>query len=93
MARTKCAKHNGFLVLTHETSLPEWFDFVSTGYGVTSDEHTTFINASMCDMYYTPINPPVIFDIEIPDGFTKADLDLTVKVVPGSTQHTLHNMV
>lgn len=40
------------------------FGHVHEGYGVTRNEHTTFINASMCDAAYNPINPPIVFDWE-----------------------------
>ena len=41
------------------------------GYGVRSDGKTVFINASVCDLAYTPSNKPVVFDIQIPEGFDK----------------------
>ena len=42
-----------------------------SGYGVRSDGKTVFINASVCDLAYTPSNKPVVFDIQIPEGFDK----------------------
>ena len=35
----------------------------SAGYGLSSDGLTTFINCSTCNLSYSPVNPPVIFDI------------------------------
>ena len=46
-----------------------------SGYGVTSDGYTTYINASTCTLRYKPVNPPVVFDVPIPQGHTKAELD------------------
>ena len=36
------------------------------GYGVTTDGHTTFYNASTCTLQYRPINNPIVFDLPIP---------------------------
>ena len=44
------------------------------GYGIWTNDVTTFINASICDMYYLPNNKPVVFDIEIPAGHSKDEL-------------------
>ena len=41
------------------------FGHVHEGYGITKDEHTTFINASMCDGAYKPVNPPIVFDYSV----------------------------
>ena len=41
------------------------------GYGITSDGATTFINAATCDERYMAVNPPIVFDIPVPPGFTK----------------------
>ena len=41
------------------------------GYGVTTDGKIIFINASTCNINYVPINPPVVFDVPIPPGFSK----------------------
>ncbi len=42
------------------------FGHIHEGYGVFNNEHTTFVNASTCDISYGPVNPPVIFDIDQP---------------------------
>lgn len=42
------------------------------GYGITSDGKIIFINASTCDINYLPTNPPIVFDISMPDGVTKS---------------------
>ena len=34
-----------------------------TGYGVTTDGFTTYINASTCTVQYQPTNAPIIFDL------------------------------
>ena len=41
------------------------------GYGITTDGVTTYINASNCDERYIAVNPPIVFDIPVPPGFTK----------------------
>ena len=38
------------------------FGHIHEGYGITKNAHTTFINASMCDGAYNPMNPPIVFD-------------------------------
>ncbi|KAK7104372.1 hypothetical protein V1264_019102 [Littorina saxatilis] len=50
------------------------FGHIHEGYGVTSDGHTTYINASTCTLRYKPNNPPVVFDFPVPEGHTKAEL-------------------
>ncbi|XP_055704128.1 UPF0046 protein C25E10.12 [Phlebotomus papatasi] len=47
------------------------FGHIHEGYGVTSDGKIIFINASTCDINYLPNNPPVVFDITLPPGFTR----------------------
>jgi len=37
------------------------FGHIHEGYGVSSNDHTTMVNASNCDFSYEPVNPPVIF--------------------------------
>lgn len=39
------------------------FGHIHEGYGITHNEHTTFINASTCDVGYKPVNPPLVFDL------------------------------
>ena len=61
-----------FLGLAFEQSLLQINLSISlSGYGVRSDGKTVFINASVCDLAYTPSNKPVVFDIQIPGGFDK----------------------
>ncbi|MBA3534089.1 MAG: metallophosphatase domain-containing protein [Ardenticatenales bacterium] len=38
------------------------FGHIHEAYGVTRNEHTTFINASSCTFKYTATNPPIVFD-------------------------------
>lgn len=49
-------------------------------YGITSDGHTTYINASTCTLRYKAINPPVVFDFPLPAGRSKQEvLDIVIK--------------
>jgi hypothetical protein len=36
-----------------------------------TDSATTYINASICNVKYRPINSPIIFDLTLPHGFKK----------------------
>lgn len=55
------------------------FGHIHEGYGVTSDGFTTYINASTCTLRYIPSNPPIVFDLPIPEGHSKQEVvDLTV---------------
>ena len=45
---------------------------VFQGYGVRSDGRVVFVNASTCDINYLPCNPPIVFDVPLPPGQTKA---------------------
>ncbi|XP_045585340.1 metallophosphoesterase MPPED2 [Procambarus clarkii] len=47
------------------------FGHIHEGYGVTTDGKIIFINASTCNINYVPVNPPIVFDIPIPPGFSK----------------------
>lgn len=47
------------------------FGHIHEGYGVTSDGKIIFINASTCDVTYSPKNPPIVFDIDLPKGVVK----------------------
>jgi hypothetical protein len=49
--------------------------FSISAYGITTDGFTTYINASNCTLRYRAENPPVIFDMTLPSGFTKEDLN------------------
>jgi len=40
-------------------------------YGILTDGTTTYINASTCSLKYQPINPPIIFDLELPENLSK----------------------
>jgi predicted phosphohydrolase len=39
------------------------FGHIHEGYGVTRDEHTTYVNASTCTLSYAPTNAPVVIDL------------------------------
>ena len=41
------------------------FGHIHEGVGVTSNEHTTFLNVSSCDQYFNLVNEPVVFVFEI----------------------------
>ncbi|XP_043223410.1 metallophosphoesterase domain-containing protein 1-like isoform X2 [Amphibalanus amphitrite] len=47
------------------------FGHIHEGYGVTTDGKIVYVNASTCDISYVPCNPPIVFDVTIPDGFSK----------------------
>ncbi len=40
------------------------FGHIHEGWGVTHNDHTTFINASSCTLRLQPINPPLVFDYQ-----------------------------
>lgn len=48
--------------------------FNNLGYGAFTDGTTNFINASTCTLRYKPVNPPIVFDYPLPDGYTKQNL-------------------
>ncbi|XP_050404566.2 metallophosphoesterase MPPED2 [Patella vulgata] len=50
------------------------FGHIHEDYGVTTDGFTTYINASTCNLRYKAVNPPVVFDMPIPDGHSKSEL-------------------
>lgn len=39
------------------------FGHIHEGYGVTADEHTTYLNASICDVRYRPVHAPLVHDL------------------------------
>lgn len=47
------------------------FGHIHEGYGVSTDGKVIYVNASTCDISYTPSNKPIVFDIALPDGHTK----------------------
>jgi hypothetical protein len=44
---------------------------INKDYGMWTDGKTTFINGSTCTLRMIPSNPPIIFDIDLPEGKTK----------------------
>ena len=38
------------------------FGHIHEGYGVTQNQHTTFINASSCTLQYQPVQRPIVYD-------------------------------
>ena len=55
--------------------------FNMTGYGVYTDDVTTFINASSAAAGYKITNHPIVFDVDIPEGCSK-DMAPTFPVLP-----------
>ena len=49
------------------------FGHVHEGYGVSCDGYTTFINASSCTEKYALSNPPIVFDLPLPDNAPVSD--------------------
>ena len=45
--------------------------YLPTAYGITTDDVTTYINASTCTLRYKATQPPIVFDYPIPEGHTK----------------------
>jgi hypothetical protein len=52
------------LLATVEANRPKLhiFGHIHEAYGVTCNEHTTFINASSCTLNYKPTQRPIVFD-------------------------------
>lgn len=52
----------------------KWFQLLIliAGYGISSDGKIIYINASTCDINYLPGNPPIVFDIKLPEGVKKS---------------------
>jgi Icc-related predicted phosphoesterase len=44
------------------------FGHIHEAFGTSSNEHTTFINASSCNFGYEPVNPPVLYLYETSTG-------------------------
>ena len=44
------------------------FGHIHEGYGIYTNENTTFVNASICTSDYRPINKPIIIDLTEYDG-------------------------
>lgn len=56
---------------TSNTSYVNIYIFLILDYGITTDGKIIYINASSCNLQYLPVNHPIIFDIALPEGFTK----------------------
>ena len=39
------------------------FGHIHSGYGLTIEDSTTFVNASICDEAYNPVNPSIVIDL------------------------------
>ncbi|KAF6202153.1 hypothetical protein GE061_004551 [Apolygus lucorum] len=46
------------------------FGHIHEGYGITTDGSIIYINASTCNINYKPVNPPIVFDVTLPEGRT-----------------------
>ncbi|XP_014261829.1 metallophosphoesterase domain-containing protein 1 isoform X2 [Cimex lectularius] len=44
------------------------FGHIHEGYGITTDGSVIYVNASTCNIQYNPVNPPIVFDVAIPEG-------------------------
>ena len=40
------------------------FGHIHEGAGLSKDAGTVYVNASCCDLFYTVVNPPIVFDLE-----------------------------
>lgn len=57
------------------------FGHIHSGYGLSTNQTTAFVNASTCTSEYEPTNPPIVFDLARKDGmltptFVRDDLGL-----------------
>ncbi|KAK6183028.1 hypothetical protein SNE40_010582 [Patella caerulea] len=50
------------------------YGHIHEGYGIRTDGQTIFINAANCTKSYRPINRPIVFDYNLPEGHSKAEL-------------------
>ena len=41
------------------------FGHIHENAGIAKNQYTTFINASICDYYYAPVNPPVVVEFTV----------------------------
>ncbi len=48
------------------------FGHIHEAYGITRNDHTTFINASTCDFGYQAVNAPCTFTVPVPAGEANA---------------------
>ena len=44
------------------------FGHIHEGAGISSNDRTVFINASICDLAYQPVNPPIPYQLEVSAG-------------------------
>lgn len=64
-------KHGGrsgcvqLLKVVQERVRPKYhvFGHIHEGYGITTDGTTVYVNASTCNYFYRPLNPPIVFDL------------------------------
>lgn len=47
------------------------FGHIHEGYGMTTDGRTTYVNAAICNVRYEPVNRPLVFDMPLPQGYSK----------------------
>ncbi|XP_045171224.2 metallophosphoesterase MPPED2-like isoform X2 [Mercenaria mercenaria] len=55
------------------------YGHIHEGYGIRTDGTTTFINASTCTHSYDPTNPAIVFDVPLPEGYSKTQNDKDIK--------------
>uniref|UniRef100_A0AC34PU88 Calcineurin-like phosphoesterase domain-containing protein n=2 Tax=Panagrolaimus sp. JU765 TaxID=591449 RepID=A0AC34PU88_9BILA len=65
------------------------FGHIHDRHGATTNGHTTFINASICDHKLNVNNPPIIFDIPLPYGQSKTDSSSEVSSEASSEQMSM----
>ena len=63
-----------FSLLSSIYQIIYYYNFLD--YGIWTDGVTTYANASTCDLRYIPKNPPILFDIELPNGVTKESFEI-----------------
>jgi len=53
---------------------------IHEGYGVTTDGHTLYVNASTCDLQYRPIHAPIVFDLPADPPRADSNIASTLQV-------------
>ncbi|ROT85583.1 Metallophosphoesterase domain-containing protein 1 [Penaeus vannamei] len=73
-ARKKRAGCEDLLEAVQRRVKPKYhvFGHIHEGYGVSKDAHTVYMNASVCNSRYQAVNIPLVFDLPLPDGVSKA---------------------
>jgi Icc-related predicted phosphoesterase len=48
------------------------YGHIHEGAGIRSNEHTVFVNPSICDLHYRPVQPPAIIEFDPTEGVLQA---------------------